>query len=221
MRFLVVDDEPAIADAVAHALAAEGWESDIAHDGTDGLWLAREGEYDGIVLDILLPGINGYEVCRTLREEGVATPILMLTAKRGEHDEAEGLDLGADDYLTKPFSTVVLTARLRALGRRAATAPQPDLAHAGLRYRPGSRECELDDTEIRLTPREGTVLEALLRAAPDVLPKDRLLTQVWGPEFDGDPNVVDVYLGYLRKKLGRERIETIRGAGYRLVDGPS
>lgn len=221
MRILVVEDEVSIADALARGLAAEGFDVDVVHDGNDGLWRAREGGYGAIVLDILLPGMNGFRVCRTLREEGVWTPILMLTAKDGELDEAEALDTGADDFLSKPFSFVVLVARLRALLRRGAS-PRPSVLTVGtLRLDPASRECHRGDTSVELTAREYALLELLMRRSDAIVPKTVLLDEVWGPEFEGDPNIVEVYVGYLRKKIdapfGLQTILTVRGAGYRLV----
>ncbi|MEO0492945.1 MAG: response regulator transcription factor [Actinomycetota bacterium] len=224
MRILVVDDEVRLAASIARGLEADGFDVDVVHDGHDGLWRAREGHYAAIVLDIMLPGMNGYEVCRTLRDEDNWTPILMLTAKDGEYDEAEGLELGADDYLRKPFSHVVLTARLRALARRGATAA-PTMVHivADLTLDPGSRRCARGDTAIDLTPREFAVLETLMRRHPEVTPKQELIDEVWGIDFDGDPNIVEVYVGYLRRKVdkpfGVTTVKTVRGHGYQVV-GP-
>jgi two-component system OmpR family response regulator len=221
MRILVVEDEPAIADALATGLRAEGFDVDVVGDGNDGLWRAREIQYAAIVLDILLPGMNGYKVCRTLRDEGIWTPILMLTAKDGELDEAEALDTGADDFLSKPFSFVVLVARLRALLRRGVV-PRPAVLTVGsLRLDPASRQCERGGTSIELTAREYGLLELLMRRSDAIVPKSVLLDEVWGPDFEGDPNIVEVYVGYLRKKVDTpfdvQTILTVRGAGYRLV----
>jgi DNA-binding response OmpR family regulator len=223
MRVLVVEDEERLASAIARGLTAEGFEVDVVHNGTDGLWRAREGSYGAICLDILLPGTNGYEVCRTLRKDGVWTPILMLTAKDGEFDEVEAFELGADDFLTKPFSFPVLVARLRALTRRAH-APRPDQLVAGdLVLDPVSRSCSRAGTRIELTPREFSLLEALMRRADEVVAKTALLDEVWGIDFNGDPNVVEVYVGYLRRKVdkpfGVSTLETVRGVGYRLHAG--
>jgi two-component system, OmpR family, response regulator len=221
VRVLLVDDEVHLAESIRRGLTAEGFAVELAHDGLDGLWFARERSYGVIVLDILLPGMNGYQVCRTLRAEGNWTPILMLTAKDGEYDEAEALDTGADDFLSKPFSFVVLVARLRALARRGA-AHRPAVLTAGdLVVDPMSRTCTRGGTAVDLTPRELALLAALLRRAGEVVPKPELLRQVWGDDFDGDANVVEVYVGYLRRKLdapfGRRTLQTVRGAGYRLV----
>lgn len=217
MRVLVVDDEVRLAGAVARGLRAEGFEVDVSHDGLDGLWRARELDYGAIVLDLLLPGMNGFEVCRTLRSEGNWTPILMLTAKSGEYDEAEALDTGADDFLSKPFSFVVLVARVRAVARRGSV-PRPSTLRVGdVVVDPATREVRVAEERIELTPREFSLLEALARRAPQVVTKHELLDEVWGADRDVDPNVVEVYVGYLRRKVGRDLIETVRGAGYRVA----
>lgn len=223
MRVLVVEDEVHLADAIADGLRAEGFDVDAVHDGIDGLWRAREGSYDAIVLDILLPGMNGYRVCKTLRDEGVWTPVLILTAKDGEYDEAEALDTGADDFLSKPFSFVVLLARLRALFRRGAP-PRPAVLEFGpLRLDPATRKVANGDTEVTLTAREFALLEYLMRRDGSVASKSEILDHVWGMDFAGDPNVVEVYIGYLRRKLDRpdseQLIKTVRGAGYLLSVG--
>ena len=218
MRVLLVEDEVRLAQAITRGLVAEGFSVDVAHDGGDGFWRGREGHYDAIVLDLLLPGLNGYVVTERLRAEGVWTPILMLTAKDGEHDEADGLDAGADDYLRKPFSFVVLVARLRALARRGRHPRPTMLGHGAVTLDPASGEVTVAGAPVALTPRERDLLEALLRDAGRVLSKQRLLEHVWGMDFAGDPNVVEVYISYLRRKIGAERIHTVRGLGYRLVD---
>ncbi len=224
MRLLVVEDEPAMADSLKRGLEAEGFAVDLATTGTDGLHLAREVDYDAIVLDIMLPGMNGYRVCRTLRTEGNLTPILMLTAKQGDLDEAEGLETGADDYLTKPFSFVVLVARLRALLRRIE-ASEPACSEAGdLSIDVNARTATRAGEEIRLTAREFSVLEHLMRSVDAVVSKRDIVEHVWDLHFDGDLNIVEVYIRSLRKKIdepfGRRSIETVRGAGYRLrADG--
>ena len=222
MRVLVVDDEVRLAETIARGLRAEGFEVDLAHNGPDGLWRAQEGAYAAIVLDILLPGKNGYAVCRDLRSSGVDTPVLMLTAKQGEHDEAEGLDLGADDFLRKPFSFVVLLARLRALVRRAAGSADGVLATGDLTVDTQRRECRRGDAEIVLTAREFELLVALARRGGGTVTKRELLAEVWGDDFDGGDNIVEVYVRYLRNKIdkpfGRASLQTIRTLGYRLVD---
>jgi DNA-binding response OmpR family regulator len=217
---LVVEAAVPPADAITDGLRAEGFDVDAVHDGIDGLWRAREGSYDAIVLDILLPGMNGYRVCKTLREEGVWTPVLILTAKDGEYDEAEALDTGADDFLSKPFSFVVLLARLRALFRRGAP-PRPAVLEFGpLRLDPATRKVANGDTEVTLTAREFALLEYLMRRDGSVASKSEILDHVWGMDFAGDPNVVEVYIGYLRRKLDQpdseQLIKTVRGAGYLL-----
>jgi two-component system OmpR family response regulator len=221
MRVLVVEDEKRLAIGLKKGLEAEGFAADVALNGTDGLWMARENPYDAIVLDIMLPGTNGFKVCSTLRDEGVWTPILMLTAKDGELDEAEALDLGADDYLTKPFSNVVLVARLRALLRRGAPE-RPTVLEAGdLRFDPAAKRAWRADAEIELTAREMALLEFLLRRQGEVISKRDILEHVWDYDFMGDPNIIEVYIRHLRNKLDRpfkrNSIQTVRGAGYRLI----
>jgi DNA-binding response OmpR family regulator len=221
MRILVVEDEPRLAEGLRAGLVADGFAVDVAPTGTDGLWLAREEPFDAIVLDLMLPGLNGHRVCHALRAEGNWTPILMLTAKDGEWDEVEGLDAGADDYLTKPFSHAVLVARLRALLRRGAPE-RPALLSAGdLLLDPASRRVWRGEAELALTARELSLLEFLLRRRGEVLSKREILAHVWDFDFDGDPNIVEVYVRHLRDKLdrpfGRAAIETLRGAGYRLA----
>lgn len=224
MRVLLVEDEVSLAGAIAQGLGAEGFSVDAVRTGTEGLTRATEGEYAAVVLDILLPDLNGYEVCAALRERGIWTPILMLTAKDGEYDEAEALDTGADDFLSKPFSYVVLVARLRALARRGSSARPAVLAVGDLELDPAARRCRRGGEEIVLTPREFSLLDVLMRNAGRVLSKDRLIASVWGDDFSGDPNIVEVYVGYLRKKIdtpfSRRSLETLRGAGYRLRREP-
>jgi len=218
---LVVEDEVALAASVKRGLEADGFAVDLAHDGVDGLWRAQETAYDVIVLDLMLPGMNGFQVCRRLREAEVWTPILILTAKDGELDETEALDTGADDFLTKPFSHLVLVARLRALLRRGAPARPAVIEVGDLRLDPASRRCWRGDVEIALTARELSVLEHLVRHAGQVVSKRDVLDHVWDDDFEGDPNIVEVYVRYLRKKVdipfGRAAIETVRGSGYRFA----
>lgn len=220
MRVLVIEDEVRLAAALADGLRAETFDVDVVHDGHDALWRAREGRYDAIVLDLLLPGMNGWELCETLRRENIWTPILMLTAKDGEYDEAESLDVGADDFLSKPFSFIVLVARLRALIRRGGHQRPAVLAVEDLRLDPATRQCTRCDRPIALTRREFSLLEALMRRAGEVVPKQELLDHVWGLDFIGDANVVEVYVRYLRRKieepLRQPLLETVRGVGYRL-----
>jgi DNA-binding response OmpR family regulator len=224
VKILLVEDDKKIATIVKRGLEAEGFTVEVAFDGADGLWLATEGSFDLIVLDIMLPGRNGYQICADLREAGDWTPILMLTAKDGDLDEAEALDTGADDYLTKPFSFAVLVARIRALLRRA-TGRNPAPVEAGdLRIDPGQRRVWRGEAEIELTSRQFDVLEFLIRRAGQVLSKSEILAGVWEYEFEGDPNIVEVYIRRLRTRIDepfdRHAIETVRGAGYRLaLDG--
>ncbi len=223
MRVLLVEDEVRLAENVRRGLAAEGFVVDVVHDGTEGLFQGQVNDYDVVVLDIMLPGLNGYEVCRRLRAGGVWSPVLMLTAKDGEYDQADALDLGADDYLTKPFSVLVLVARLRALIRRGAPA-RPTVLQAGdLTLDPARRTVRRDGAEIVLTPREFGVLHFLMRHRGDVVSKSAILESVWDAHYEGDANVVEVYVGYLRRKIdqpfGRHAIETVRGMGYRLAAG--
>lgn len=220
MRVLVVEDERSLASAVHRGLTADGFSVDVAHNGEDGLWRASEHPYDAVVLDIMLPKLSGYEVLKRMRAAANWTPVLMLTAKDGEYDVADALDLGADDYLSKPFSYVVLVARLRALLRRGAP-PRPAVLEAGdLRLDPASHSCRRGKDEVSLTAREFALLEYLLRHRDEVVSKVQILSHVWDEHFDGDPNIVEVYVGYLRRKIdapfGRRSIETVRGAGYRL-----
>lgn len=218
MKVLLVEDEERMAAAIRRGLEGEGYDVDVASTGADGLRLARSGSYDAIVCDILLPEVNGFRVCATLRQEGNWTPLLMLTAKQGELDEAEALDTGADDFLSKPFSLVVLLARLRALTRRADRPAS--LSVGDLTLDPAAHRCLRGDSEVSLSRREFSVLEQLLRHRGEVVPKRQLLHDVWGPDFDGDPNIVEVYVGYLRRKVdapfGRTTIRTVRGVGYRV-----
>ncbi|KOG85079.1 response regulator transcription factor [Streptomyces varsoviensis] len=217
MRLLIVEDEKRLALSLAKGLTAEGFAVDAVHDGLEGLHRAREGSYDLLILDIMLPGLNGYRICAALRAEGSEVPILMLTAKDGEYDEAEGLDTGADDYLTKPFSYVVLVARVRALLRRRGTGAAPVLTLGALSVDRAARKVWRDGVEAALTAKEFAVLEHLAVRAGEVVSKAEILEHVWDFAYDGDPNIVEVYISALRRKLGSESITTVRGAGYRLV----
>ena len=220
MRILVVEDEALIARTLRAGLEADGYTVDVAERGDDGLWMATENDYDAIILDIMLPGMNGYVVLRELRARGKTTPVMMLTAKDGEHDQAEGLDTGADDYVTKPFSFVVLLARLRALIRRGPTERPAVLTAGDLVLDPANRACRRGDDEIDLTPREFSLLRYLMHRAGEPVSKQELLDRVWA-DHALEPNVVQVYIGYLRRKIdepyGRTAIETVRGYGYRLA----
>jgi DNA-binding response OmpR family regulator len=217
VRLLVVEDEVRLARALRRGLTAEGFVVDVVHDGPAGLRAARHGDYDAVVLDVMLPGMSGYDVVRSLRTEGVWVPVLMLSAKDGEYDQADGLDYGADDYLTKPFSFVVLLARLRALVRRRLPERPAILSAGEVQLDPATHEVRVADAPVALTPREYTVLEYFLRNPHRVVSKTELLDHVWDAAEDTDPNAVEVYIGYLRRKLGREVLQTVRGAGYRLA----
>ncbi|MGV9450354.1 response regulator transcription factor [Streptomyces sp. NPDC003635] len=220
MRLLIVEDEKRLALSLAKGLSAEGFAVDVVHDGLEGLHRAAELPYDLVVLDIMLPGMNGYRVCSALRAAGNDVPILMLTAKDGEYDEAEGLDTGADDYLTKPFSYVVLVARVKALlRRRSGGAGSPVLTLGTLRVDTGAHQVFRDGAEIPLTTKEFAVLEQLALRAGQVVSKAEILDHVWDFAYDGDPNIVEVYISTLRRKLGAGLIHTVRGAGYRLESG--
>ncbi|MGW5864133.1 response regulator transcription factor [Streptomyces sp. NPDC055239] len=224
MRLLIVEDEKRLALSLAKGLTAEGYAVDVVHDGLDGLHRASEGTYDLVILDIMLPGMNGYRVCSTLRAAGHDVPILMLTAKDGEYDEAEGLDTGADDYLTKPFSYVVLVARVKALLRRRGNGgPSPVHTLGDLKVDTAARRVfrgdggeDGQDREVTLTAKEFAVLEQLVLRAGEVVSKGDILEHVWDFAYEGDPNIVEVYISALRRKLGAPLIKTVRGAGYRL-----
>ena len=220
VRILIVEDEPLIARAVKEGLESDGYAVDVADRGDDGLWRATEEDYDAIILDVMLPGMNGYVVCRELRSRGITTPVMMLTAKDGEFDQAEGLDTGADDYVTKPFSLVVLLARVRALVRRGPTERPAVLVAGDLVLDPAGRICRRGDEHIELTPREFSLLRYLMHRRGEPVSKQDLIEHVWA---DGamEANVVQVYVGYLRRKIDepfdRQAIETVRGHGYRLA----
>ena len=221
MRVLVVEDEVRLAKALHKGLTAEGFVVDVAHDGPSGLDSARTGNYDAIVLDVMLPRLSGYEVVRTLRTERNWVPVLMLSAKDGEYDQADGLDVGADDYLTKPFSYVVLVARLRALLRRGAPERPTVLAAGDLLLDPAARLVSRGSVPISLTAREFSLLEYLMRHVGEVVGRLDLLEHVWESYGATEPNVVEVYIGYLRRKIDtpfdRKSITTVRGVGYRLA----
>lgn len=217
VRLLVVEDEQRLGAALRRGLTAEGFLVDVASDGPAGLEAARHGGYDAVVLDVMLPGLSGYNVVRTLRSEANWVPVLMLSAKDGEYDQADGLDYGADDYLTKPFSFVVLLARLRALVRRNLPARPAILTAGEVTLDPATHEVELNGTPVPLTPREYALLEYFLRHPGRVISKTELLDNAWDAAQDTDPNAVEVYVGYLRRKVGRDMLRTVRGAGYRLA----
>ncbi|MEU7035625.1 MULTISPECIES: response regulator transcription factor [unclassified Streptomyces] len=221
MRLLVIEDEERLAASLRRGLSAVGYTVDVAHDGVTGLHLAREHRYAAVLLDVMLPGLNGYQVCSRLRAESIEVPVMMLTAKNGEYDEAEGLDTGADDYLAKPFSYVVLEARLRALLRRGGSRVRSAVLECGdLWLDPARRACGRGASVIALTPKEFAVLQTLMQRMDEVVTKLDILDEVWSADFTGDPNIVQVYISAVRRKVdvpfGTETIETVRGGGYRV-----
>jgi len=220
MRVLIVEDEVKMAGLIRRGLREEGLAADVAIKGEDALWMAQATDYDALVLDVMLPGIDGFETCRRLRSEGIWAPVLMLTARDGLEDRIAGLDGGADDYLCKPFSFAELLARLRALGRRGLVDKPIVLDAAGLRLDPATRQVWRDDAEIALSSKEFALLETFMRRPGEVLSRYQLLEHAWDYEYENRSNVVDVYVRYLREKVdrpfGAESIETVRGAGYRL-----
>jgi DNA-binding response OmpR family regulator len=217
MRLLLVEDEQRLARALRRGLVDDGFLVEVANDGATGLELARHGDFDAIVLDVMLPRLSGFEVVQALRSEENWVPVLMLTARAGDQDQANGLDSGADDYLIKPFSYVVLLARLRALLRRTPLALPPVLAAGDIRLDPSTRRVTVDGVAVALTPRELGLLEYLLRRPNRVVTKIEILDHVWDAAAEVNPNAVEVYVGYLRRKLGRPVVETVRGLGYRLT----
>ena len=216
MRVLVVEDEPKMADLLARGLREEGHAADTAHSGEDALWMARAVPYDAIVLDVMLPGLDGFGTCRELRAGGIWAPVLMLTARDAVEDRIVGLDAGADDYLLKPFSFGELLARLRALVRRAPHERPTAVEVGRLRLDPATRRAWRDEAELELSAKAFALLEAFMRRPGEVLSRDRLLEAAWDMGFESRSNIVDVYVRYLREKVGRDAIETVRGVGYRL-----
>lgn len=222
MRLLVIEDDVVLADGLSRGLSASGFDVDVASDGLSGLDMARRSDYDVVVLDLMLPGLGGGAVCARLRAAGVDVPILVLTARAEESDEVESLEIGADDFLAKPFSYPVLTARLRALGRRSGADRAGLLVVGDLRLERATRRVRRGAVEVRLTARECDVLELLMGRPGVVVSKQQMLDTLWGPRFEGDSNIVEVYVRRLRNKLdrpfGRDTIQTVYGAGYRLTD---
>jgi two-component system, OmpR family, response regulator len=223
VRVLVIEDEVRLAETIRRGLVAEGFVVDVNNRGDEGFETAATDQFDAIVVDIMLPGMSGYEIVRRLRARGVWTPIMMLSAKDGEYDLADAFDLGADDYLIKPFSFVVLFARMRALVRRGAPVRPTVLTAGNLELDPASRRVSRCGTELTLTPREFSVLEFLMRHRDTVVSKNDIMRSVWDTNYAGDDNIVEVYVGYLRRKIdlpfSDHHIETVRGVGYRLVNG--
>jgi len=224
VRVLLIEDERGLAEVVRRGLAKHGFDTDVVHDGEQGLWAATQTGYDVIILDIMLPSMNGYEVIERLRARQVRTPVLMLTALDDEYDQANAFDLGADDYLTKPFSFVVLASRLRALTRRMAPDRDQPLTVGDLRLDPSTHRVHRREDEVTLTAREFALLHYFIQRPDDVVSKTEIPESVWDPDFAGDVNIVEVYVGYLRKKIdlpfGCDTIQTVRGAGYRLSPHP-
>jgi two-component system OmpR family response regulator len=220
VRTLIVEDEVKMAALIRRGLAEEGYAADVARTGEDALWMARATDYDAIILDVMLPGADGFEVCRALRNSDVWSPVLMLTARDGVEDRIAGLDGGADDYLTKPFSFAELLARLRALARRGVVERQTVVEVGSLRLDPATRQVWRGETEIELSTKEFAMLETFMRRPGQVLSRFELLEHVWDYGYDNRSNVIDVYVRYLREKIdrpfGMKSIETVRGAGYRL-----
>jgi len=223
MRVLVVEDEPKMAGLIRRGLSEEGYSADVARTGDDALWMAQATEYDAIVLDVLLPGRNGFDVCRELRKAGMWSPVLMLTARDAVEDRVSGLDAGADDYLTKPISFAELLARLRALARRTAVERPTELEVGDLRLDPATQQAWRGETELQLSTKEFRMLEAFMRRPGQVLSRLYLLEHCWDYAYENRSNVVDVYVRYLREKVdrpfGQTSLETVRGSGYRLRAG--
>ncbi|MFW0785352.1 response regulator transcription factor [Gordonia sp. CPCC 206044] len=222
MRVLVVDDDTRAAETIRRVLISDGWTVVVAADGAEGLWRITEDEFDVVVLDIMLPKMNGFRVLKEMRERKIWTPVVMLSAKDGEYDQAEALDYGADDYLIKPFSVVVLKAHLRAVLRRGGRERPAILTAGSLTLDPAMRAVARGETPISLTPREYSLLEFLMRNKGTVVSKCLILRSLWDENYDGDQNIVEVYIRYLRKRIddpfGLHSIETVRGAGYRLCE---
>ncbi|WP_431813582.1 response regulator transcription factor [Kocuria sp. cx-455] len=221
MRLLIVDDEVDLSESLRRGLINEGFVVDVANDGVTGGWLAHENPYDVIVLDLMLPGKNGYTILKEIRAAKNWTPVLMLTAKDGEYDETDAFDLGADDYLTKPFSFMVLVARLRALMRRGAPERPVNITVGSLELDPSRHKVTRGDTVIELTAKEYVILQYLMQNADTVVSKLQIMDNAWDAAFEGSENIVEVYVGYLRKKIdvpfGLNTLQTVRGMGYRLV----
>jgi two-component system OmpR family response regulator len=220
VRLLIVEDEVRMAALLRRGFVEEGYAVDIANNGTDAVWLATEATFDTVILDVMLPGIDGFEVCSALREKGCESPVLMLTARDAVEDRVRGLDAGADDYLTKPFSFAELSARVRALLRRGGRARPTVLEVGDLRLDPARHRASRGDVELALSPKEMALLELFMRHPDEVITRTQILDHVWDFAYDGLSNVVDQYVSYLRRKIdkpfGRGDLQTVRGVGYRL-----
>jgi DNA-binding response OmpR family regulator len=216
MRVLVIEDDDAIRSVLERGLAAEGFDVDVCADGSSGLWKALDGGYSAIVLDLLLPGLNGYTVCERIRAEGIATPIMVLTAKSGEFDQIDLLDAGADDFLTKPVSIAVIAARLRVLLRRSASIGSNLIERGALHYDLGTRRCAVDGADVVLTAREDQLLRRLLLANDGCVSRQVLFDEIWGPDSGVDPTNLDIYLRRLRDKIAPVSVDNVRGLGYRI-----
>lgn len=219
MRVLLIEDDPDVTRVVVRGLEAEGFHVDAVDDGIDGLWQATEGHFDAIVLDLLLPGMTGYRVCESLRDKKNETPVVVLTAKSGEYDQIDLLDLGADDFLTKPVSINVLAARIRAAIRRSSGSSTNEIQFGEIRFDLAGHRCWHRDVEVSITKKESAVLYLLVAAGGSSVSRQEIMRAAWGLEFDGDPGSVDVYINRLRKKLGTETIVNTRGVGFHLDAG--
>jgi len=217
MRVLLIEDDPDVTRVVVRGLEAEGFHVDAVDDGADGLWQATEGHFDAIVLDLLLPGLTGYRVCESLRDQDDETPVVVLTAKSGEFDQIDMLDLGADDFLTKPVSINVLAARIRAAIRRATGSSTNEIEFGTIRFDLAGHRCWQSGSEVGLTKKESAVLYLLVAAGGSSVSRQEIMKAAWGLEFDGDPGSVDVYINRLRKKLGTKTIVNTRGVGFHLA----
>ncbi len=216
VRLLLIEDDAEITRVVSRGLEAEGFSVDVAGNGTDGLWRATESDFDAVILDLLMPGMSGYQVCESLRRDGNQVPVVVLTAKDGEFDQIDLLDLGADDFLTKPVSIKLLAARVRASIRRAAGGTTNELTHGSIRFDLVAHRCWQNEVEVPITKKEADVLYVLVSARGGAVARQEIVKAAWGFDFDGDPGSVDVYINRLRNKLGRDTIKNIRGVGFQL-----
>lgn len=217
MRVLLIEDDPEVTRVVSRGLEAEGFSVDCVDDGEDGLWQATEGNFHAIVLDLLLPGMSGYKICESLRDRANQTPVVVLSAKSGEFDQIDLLELGADDYLTKPVSVKVLAARIRASVRRATGSSTNEISHGSVRFDLSGHRCWQDGIEVAMTKKEASVLYVLVAASGGSVSRDEIVRAAWGLDFNGDHGSVDVYINRLRKKLGANTIVNTRGVGFHLA----